>query len=157
MTPAERLNRLVDYDLWANLKILALLEDYPSFDHREKTLHLFYHIIGTQHHWHGRVVGADLSDIKVWPELELEDCRNLIKANYTKLKNLVGENEGELDRGISYKNSSGTAYTTTLSDILHHVVIHGQHHRSQIAMLLRMSEIAPPPTDFIFYTREQNG
>lgn len=156
MTSAERLNRLIDYDLWANLKILAVLEDYSSFEHREKALNLFYHIIGTQHHWHGRVTGADLAGIEIWPDLELEDCRPLIQENYRKLKTLLTENEKKLDRGISYKNSSGTAYTTALSDILHHLVIHGQHHRSQIAMLMRMGEIAPPPTDFIFYTRKED-
>lgn len=156
MTPSDRLRRLFDFDVWANLKVLAVLEDHSSYDREEKTLSIFYHIIGTQHIWYARITGAELLGVKVWPEYELGECRKLIESNYKQWHALIDENEDDPDRIISYKNTSGVAFETMLSDILHHVVIHGQHHRAQIATLLRMADIAPPPTDFIFYTRHKN-
>lgn len=154
MEAADRLRRLFDYDLWGNLKMLAVLEEQSDFEYRDKTLGLFNHIIGAQQLWYGRITGADLTGLDVWPEYPLGKGRSLIKKNFESMRDLIEGNEDDLDRTISYRNSSGTPYETALSDILHHLVIHGQHHRSQIAMLLRMSGIVPPPTDFIFFTRE---
>lgn len=157
MTPEASLIRLFDYDFWANNTILDYLIDYDSFEKRDKTLSLFYHIIGTQHHWYRRVTGAEFPDTEIWPEFELSDCQTLIEANHQRWSELIEEESGDLDQAISYQNSKGIDYESQLSDIMHHIIIHGQHHRSQIAMLLRMSDIAPPATDFIFYTRELDG
>lgn len=154
MDSASRLRRLFDYDVWATLKVLAVLEDHSSFEWREKVLDLFFHILGAQELWYRRVTGKDLSNIEVWPEYRLEECRSLIQTKHENWKMLIKEEEDNLDRIISYKNSKGVAYESMLSDIMHHLIIHGQHHRAQIATLLRMSGIAPPPTDFIFFTRQ---
>ena len=154
MTPYERLLRMFDYDAWANLKILALLEEHDSFEYREKVLGLFGHIIGSQQMWYERSIGGDPTGIEVWPDYEIDEFRDRFKSGHDKLQGLLKENREDLDRVINYRNSSGTSFETPLSDILHHLVVHGQHHRAQIGMLLRMSNIAPPATDFIFYTRE---
>ena len=76
-----------------------------------------------------------------------------IEANHQRWMELLETEQDDLDQLITYQNSKGVEYETKLSDIMHHIIIHGQHHRSQIAMLLRMSDIPPPGTDFIFYTR----
>ncbi|MFB3133724.1 MAG: DinB family protein [Rhodothermales bacterium] len=41
-----------------------------------------------------------------------------------------------------------------LHEILLHVIIHGQHHRAQIATCLRQHGHTPPPTDCIIFTRD---
>ncbi|MFH5833968.1 DinB family protein [Halalkalibaculum sp. DA3122] len=157
MTSEARLTRLLDYDFWANSTLLEYLTDYDSFEKREQSLRLFYHIIGTHHHWFRRVTGAEFPDTEIWPELRLEGCQRLIEANHQRWAELVEEEKGTLDQVISYRNSQGIQYESSLGDIMHHLIIHGQHHRSQIALLMRMSDIAPPATDFIFYTREVDG
>lgn len=154
MTDQERLIRLFDYDFWANHTIMDVLEENREFEKREKSLGLFYHIIGTHQHWYRRVTGKELAGMEIWPQLELSECSAHIEANHQRWMELLEKEHAELDQLISYQNSKGVEFETMLSDIMHHLIIHGQHHRSQIAMLLRMSEIAPPATDFIFYTRE---
>lgn len=154
MNSADRLRRLFDFDAWSNREILVVFKDYKSFEHQEKAMSLFSHIIAVQDLWYRRITGADLAGLEVWPGYPLSECQDKIKRFSSHWKRIIDENEEDLDRIISYKNTSGVAYETMLSDILHHVVIHGQHHRAQIASVLRESGIKPPPTDFIFYTRE---
>jgi uncharacterized damage-inducible protein DinB len=60
----------------------------------------------------------------------------------------------DLNRTVSYRNSSGTAFDTPLAVIAHHVVNHATHHRGQIAREIRRADGTPPATDYIFYDRE---
>lgn len=157
MTSYLQLSQLFNYDVWANLKVLAVLEDHPSFQEREKTVSLFFHILGAQELWYRRIKGASLEELEVWPEYEIAECRSLIESQSKQWNEILDEYEDDLETPISYTNSQGYDFETKLSDILHHIVIHGQHHRAQIAMRLREAKIAPPPTDFIFYIRDKDS
>lgn len=153
MSSVDRLRRLFDYDSWANQKVLDVITEHEGFAHYDKALSLFCHILAAEELWYRRVTGTDLSGFEVWPDHTLSEVSKMNADFPPRWQALLSENEDTLDRSISYKNTSGTAYDTSLSDILHHLVIHGQHHRAQIASLLRDVDIAPPATDFIFYTR----
>ncbi len=154
MTPAARLIKLFDYDAWANHKILNELQKNDSFENQDRALAFLNHIIGSQHHWYRRVTRAELHKREIWPSFPVGDCKDLIDANRQRWLELIEEESNDLDQTISYENSKGIQHESVLSDILHHLIIHGQHHRSQIALLLRQADIAPPGTDFIFFTRE---
>lgn len=152
MNSSERLLRLFDFDHWANKKVLDALPD-----DQDEPLELMSHILAAQELWYNRIIGADLSGLEVWPMYSLNQCKDLSANQAEQWRTLIEDNSKDLERLISYKNTSGNAYDTGLSDILHHVIIHGQHHRAQIATLLRQSGIKPPATDFIFYTRAQQN
>lgn len=154
MNSADRLRKLFAYDTWACLRVLAVLKENRQFELRNQAVNMFAHIISSQRHWYGRIIGETLTDTALWPADDLEECRKQLALLEELWLGLISSNEAQPDRFIDYQNSKGTAYRTMLSDILHHVIIHGQHHRAQIAFMLRSSGIAPPPTDFIFYLRE---
>lgn len=61
---------------------------------------------------------------------------------------------GDGERLITYRNSSGVEYTNTLEDILLHVAEHGVYHRGQVALLVRASGGNAIPTDYIIFTRD---
>lgn len=153
MDPAKRLRRLYEYDRWANRNVLDALEEHSGFENTDKTLSLMSHILAAEELWYRRIKAQELSGFEVWPIFSLEQLRKMSDDYFGRWQTLINENETDLDRVIAYHNTSGTAYETMLSDILHHVIIHGQHHRAQIATWLRMADITPPATDFIFYTR----
>lgn len=155
MNAAERLRRLYDYDRWANQQVFQVLKTNNTFEFRSKTNSLMSHIMAAEDLWYRRIEGHELSDLKVWPDYKMEEIATMIEEFGSRWQTLIKEYASDLDRRISYSNTSGTAYETMLSDILHHVIIHGQHHRAQIASWLRKADIAPPATDFIFYTRKQ--
>jgi uncharacterized damage-inducible protein DinB len=58
-----------------------------------------------------------------------------------------------LDQFISYKNSTGKEFKKSIRDILTHVALHGQYHRGQINLLLRIDGMEPINTDFITFRR----
>lgn len=152
MDSADRLLRLFSYDTWANEQVLLTLQDNLDKDGLEEAVKLYAHIAGSQEMWFRRIEGEDI-EVEIWPDDDLAESLQKLKTYSQKWKQLIENSRGDLDRLISYQNSKGTPFETMLSDILHHLVIHGQHHRAQIARLLRNAKITPPATDFIFFTR----
>lgn len=153
MDSADRFIRLFLYDDWANEQILLSLQEHIAFEQADKAIKFYAHIAGSQDLWYRRIKGESLEELKVWPEYDLPMALQKLKTLSQQWQQLIETNRTDLDRIISYENSKGTAFETTLSDILHHVIIHGQHHRAQIATLLRNAKITPPATDFIFFSR----
>jgi uncharacterized damage-inducible protein DinB len=54
---------------------------------------------------------------------------------------------------ITYRNSAGEEFTSSLEDILTHVAMHGSYHRGQVAAWMRQSGETPTPTDYIAFAR----
>lgn len=157
MNSVDRLHRLYNYDAWASRSVLDVLSRHTEAQHHGDALKLFSHLLGAQELWYARIAGDDYSGLEVWPDYNLEKCRELLPALDGRWHELITKNESALDRIIEYQNSSGVPFETALSDILYHVVIHGQHHRAQIAKVLREDDIKPPATDFIFFTRSADS
>ncbi|HKK45052.1 MAG TPA: DinB family protein [Balneolaceae bacterium] len=153
MEPSKQLLRLFSYDNWANEQILLSLQENPNFQGFDKAIGYFAHIAATQEHWYNRIEGISAGKLKIWPDYDLAQSFQILKDYSERWIELIDANREDPDRIISYKNSKGTPYETMLSDILHHLIIHGQHHRAQIAKLLRNAKITPPATDFIYFSR----
>ena len=153
MDSAHRLQRLLDYDAWASRKVLDVLKEHPNMDKYKEAMKLLGHLLNAQQIWHRRTLGRDFDDLELWPSHTAEECEAILDMMPEKWEEILNDNQKNPDKLISYKNTKGDAYETMLSDILHHLIIHGQHHRAQIAKLIRESGINPPATDFIFFTR----
>jgi len=154
MESADHLLRLFAYDNWANQQVLLSLQDnLDAIDEADRAVQYFAHIAGTQELWYRRAEQQSQDDLALWPDYDLPVALQKISTLNEKWQQLIESNQSKLDRLIMYTNSKGTAFDTPLSDILHHVIIHGQHHRAQIAQLLRNAKIDPPATDFIYFSR----
>lgn len=156
MNPADRLLRLFQYDDWANRKIRSALVEAPGTKELVEAFRMYAHLASAQQAWYARISGEE-SDRPLWPEMGLDESREVLESLAPRWRQLLREEREGLDRVVSYTNSKGTAYNTMLADILHHVIIHGQHHRAQIARFLRRTGYQPPATDFIYYVRETDG
>jgi uncharacterized damage-inducible protein DinB len=143
------LKRLFEYDLWANRKIFAAFQELEDGEAKSEINKMFSHTLAAQKIWAKRIEG-NKPKIEVWPELSGKEMQQLMSANHERLLGLISKKEAQ----FSYKNSAGNAYHSKTEDILMHVVIHGQHHRAQIARMLRAEGINPPGTDFLFFIRE---
>jgi len=145
------LDRLLRYDLWANRETLRALRqrDTPP----TRSLRWIGHIIGAEFLWLARMNGS-VSDLPVWPTLSLEEC----EARLSQLSGELGEfdidRRGPLDRPVRYTNSKGEPWTSTVEDILTHLVIHSAYHRGQIASDLRNAGQEPAYTDYIHAVRQ---
>jgi uncharacterized damage-inducible protein DinB len=61
---------------------------------------------------------------------------------------------GDDGRPVGYRNSKGEPWTSTVGDILTHVVTHSAYHRGQVASELRAAGFIPAYTDFIHAVRQ---
>lgn len=146
--------RLFDYNRWASTRVLRALQE--ADDAPERALELFSHVLRAQDHWYGRVEGTGHDGLDFWTTESLADCAERLAASTERWQMVLDDRATEgLDQLIAYTNSTGTAYENTLRDICTHVVNHGTHHRSQIALVLRQAGLAPPATDYIFYLRDE--
>ncbi len=153
MSQKDQLLRLFAYDIWANDQILLTLQEHLDFPSSDQAIAYFSHIAGSQEHWYARIEGGASEKIEIWPDYGLSTALQKLKTLTDKWKVVIESNQSDLGQKIHYQNSKGLQYATPLSDILHHIVIHGQHHRAQIAQLLRNAKITPPGTDFIYFSR----
>lgn len=146
--------RLFQYNRWATNRLLDVLADQE--DPPERAVELLSHLLRAQDLWYGRVRDTARAELSLWARDDLADCVERAEESSRRWRAFVDDcTAEELDARVSYTNSSGTTFETPLREILSHVVNHGTHHRAQISLVLREANIAPPPTDYIFFVREE--
>lgn len=143
--------KLVSHLEWADQRVLASLR--AASNPQPKALGVYAHILGSEHVWLSRIHGAP-PQLAVWPDLSLDECERVAGENAAQLRKVAeGITSEGLSRGITYRNSAGNQFTSTLEDILTHVTLHGSYHRGQVASLIRSAGDTPSPTDYIFFAR----
>ena len=146
----EYLRNLFVYDKWAMTRSLGTIET-PANPRAQATLS---HILLAEKIWLTRLNGEDASSIPVFDKLTLPDCIRLAdELNLAYLRYIDSLSEADLDRSISYKNTKGDEFDTSIRDILTHVGLHSVYHRGQIAMLVRDEGGEAVGTDHILFTR----
>jgi uncharacterized damage-inducible protein DinB len=145
------LERLLRYDMWANEETLrSLHQGAPP----AKSVRWMGHIIGAEFLWLARMQGRP-SQLAVWPELSVEQCESQMRQLPQALSQAVAELSRTPDRPVTYTNSKGEAWTSTIEEILTHLVIHSAYHRGQIASDLRNAGQEPAYTDYIHAVRQK--
>lgn len=150
----DGLGGLLDHLEWANLRVLEAARgtDNPV------ALRLLSHLLGAERVWLARIERGDSSDLEIWPDMDFEECRDLLDRNVADLRRLLGSlTEAELERPVAYRNSKGEEFRTPIGEILLHVLLHGSYHRGQIALRMRDGGDEPVNTDFITFAREALG
>jgi len=148
----EHLRRQFAYDAWANREVLATLS--ASARPTARPLQLLAHILSAERLWLERIRKQPQS-LPVWPDFTLEQC----EAQIAELARLWGEYLSQLSHAglsekVTYKNTKGEPWTSTVEDILTHVVLHSAYHRGQIATQVRAGGEQPAYTDFIHAARQ---
>lgn len=140
----------IEYDHWANELIFAEIEKLQGDEENDEILKLFAHLLAAQIVWAQRILGEKVSQ-PIWPEPNMNDIERMLAENPVLLKRALTSQ----DQIVKYQNSKGIVFKNTAEEIATHMAIHGQHHRAQIALLLRKAGISPPATDYIVYLRSQ--
>jgi uncharacterized damage-inducible protein DinB len=148
----DHLRRQFAYDDWANREVLAGLRACGVRTGRSGRL--MAHIFSAERLWLERLKHQPQS-LPVWPEFGLDECQ----AQAAELDRLWRPYLNQtapswLSEEIAYRNSKGEAWTSTVEDILTHVVMHSAYHRGQIASDMRAQGHTPVYTDFIHAVRQ---
>jgi uncharacterized damage-inducible protein DinB len=137
---------------WANQRILDHLQKNKT--ENNDIIRLFSHILLAEQVWYTRITGGDTNALKVWGNENLDNCEKLVKRNKDRFSTLLENlSENDLVKKVTYKNTQGKEFENSISDILTHVALHGQHHRGQINTKLRESGTDPVSIDYISMVR----
>jgi uncharacterized damage-inducible protein DinB len=150
MDRLTRLQRLFRYDDWANRETLASLRKGVT---TPKALRWLAHVIGAEKLWIERL-NRSKPGAAVWPELSLERCGKELDEVGKLWDEFLGDLDPEgFEREIEYVNSKGERWSSTVGDVLNHVLLHSAYHRGQIAAEVRSAGGEPAYTDFIHAAR----
>ena len=152
MNLADYLRRQFSYDEWANREVLAAIR--ASGNASQRSLQLIAHLLSAERIWLERLKQQPQSS-SVWPKSGLDEC----EAQAAEMAGLWREyldliTAGDVNQSVSYKNSKGEEWSSTIVDILSHVVLHSAYHRGQIASHMRENGQTPAYTDFIHGVRQ---
>ncbi|HKV75993.1 MAG TPA: DinB family protein [Gemmatimonadales bacterium] len=153
MSQLAEFRRLFRYEAWANAESLtsAVHMSVPPV----QVIKWLGHLAGTSAEWRARLTGT-ASRLAVWPGLSLRDCAVEFRREQTEWENyLSGLKESALADTIDYRNTKGELWSSTVSDVLTHVLLHGSYHRGQIASAVRAAGGSPAYTDFIHASRQR--
>ncbi len=152
MNVADYLRRQFAYNLWANQETLKAIRAAEGENRR--SIQLMSHILAAERVWLERLKQQPQS-VPVWPEPDLAKCEaesSVLGKLWFQFLDLI--TAGDVAQTISYKNSKGELWTSTIVDVLAHVVMHSAYHRGQIASHMRASGQTPAYTDFIHAIRQ---
>ena len=139
---------------WANRKLLSVLSQ--DGDVLSEAVGLMSHIVSAEHIWLARIGGQEEA-LAPWSRLSVPDCEAYAAANSAGYLNIIAQlDEGRLEESISFKLTNGTPMTSTLGDILSHVVVHGAHHRGQVARIIAQNGMEVPAIDYIVYRMQSD-
>jgi uncharacterized damage-inducible protein DinB len=145
-----RFRRLLEHDGWANVAALVSLQQGLA---PARGVAWLGHIIGAERLWISRI-RQEPPGMPVWPDFDLERCAaELTDLQGEWMRCLEGLDDESLYDGVAYRNSKGEFWTSTVADILSHVVLHASYHRGQIASAIREAGGTPAYTDFIHAVR----
>jgi uncharacterized damage-inducible protein DinB len=146
----EYFRRQFAYDEWANREVLTILRGSGAASTRP--VQLMAHVLSAERLWLERLTQQSQT-LPVWPQFTLEHCEQQATAMGRLWREYL-DAKLHLARSISYKNSKGEPWTSSVQDILTHVVMHSAYHRGQIASHMRASGQTPAYTDFIHCVRQ---
>ena len=146
---SQHLQRLLQYDAWANGETVGSLHDRPP----ERSLRWMAHIVGAEYLWLARLNGES-APLAVWPELGVDACSENLSALARLWPEFLEEHRNSLEDKVAYTNTQGEAWTNTVEEILTHVTLHSAYHRGQIASDVRGAGMKPAYTDYIHAARQ---
>jgi uncharacterized damage-inducible protein DinB len=149
MNLADYMRRPFAYNTWANGEVLKTLRGNGG---SERSQQLMAHILAAERVWLERLLRVPQS-VAVWPDPDLARSE-MENSNLGRQWSEFLDNTKDFDESIAYKNTKGESWTSTVVDVLTHVLMHSAYHRGQIASHMREIGQMPAYTDFIHGVRQ---
>ncbi|MBP6403902.1 MAG: DinB family protein [Bacteroidia bacterium] len=160
----EMLLKYVQYNLWANQRLLDIISEHcsdeqlnrelvSSFPTIRKTL---LHIWGAESVWLIRLNG---SSPNAWTWMQYEGSQDELKKEILNndqawIDFVQDKDEKFLSAVFDYKTLDGKEYSSKRSETIHHCMNHSTFHRGQLVTMLREVGITNlVSTDFIAFCR----
>ena len=158
MADSRQLRRLIDYNQWADERILAAI-DGLSVEELTRPREAYFgtiaqnlrHTVGAQRIWLARWRGEE----PAYDEAITAPWRQAYAATHAILRAFVGGlSDSDADRVLRYTALNGVARQIGLAQSIIHVVNHGTAHRAETGLLLERLGRSPGDLDYAYYCFE---
>jgi uncharacterized damage-inducible protein DinB len=141
---------LFAHQAWADAQMWHYFGATPAAHSDKKVLELLGHIHAVQRFFLSAVQGEPLTREELTKELSLADLRDSYRAYHVQADRFLPKmRDSHLKDRITVPWFPD--FQPTVSEALTQVFMHTQHHRAQIAMLLRQLGGDPKPVDYIVW------
>ena len=154
------LERLFDYSHWANRKLFEVLSQLTdeqftqvvagSYGSVRNTL---VHVLSAEWGWIDRCGGTPrgpaLKPADYPTVASVRDLGQHVERYGHEFLSILRDDD--LDRIVEWALGGGPSRKSHLGELMQHAVIHGVHHRGQVALLLRLLGYTPGNFDILFY------
>jgi uncharacterized damage-inducible protein DinB len=157
----DLIRELYDYHRWANRRLFGVAAGLGEASTRDMGQQwsvptikgMFAHLCSADFIWLSRWKGASPTHMLTDADFPtFADLRTRWDALETEQHAFVESlTAADLARPISYKNTEGVPFSVTLGPLLHHVVNHATHHRSEAATMITLISTSPPDTGINTY------
>ena len=154
MTYAAQLRSLVDYNRWANERIIAASNDMSDEQFAGKDADglslrgVLGHAVGTQLWWLGNWTGVQPTAF----ERSREGLRRAYSDAHDGLDALLAStDDGGWERIVEFEFQPGSPLRLPMWQTLAQVMMHGIQHRAEAAVLLTRAGHSPGNMDYILW------
>ena len=159
----ETLRQLYDYAYWANGQLLDVVRKLTPEEFTKSVAGgwgsvrtTLVHTMSAEWGWLGRSGGTERGprlDPEKFPTVEsLVEQWDEVRTD--ALEFLATLSDDDLDRQVDFE-LGGHPLSMTVGEMLSHAMVHGVHHRGQVAMMLRQLGHVPGNFDLLFYHLER--
>lgn len=162
----QDLKTFYNYNYWATKKVLAVVSELSQEEFTKEVAggygsirNTLVHIMSTEWGWLSRCGGHQReSSLKAEDFPTLESITEVWAEVETYIHDFLGTlTDEKLTQMVYYPGKNNITRSMPMGELLHHSIIHGAHHRGQIAVLLRELGYSPGSIDILFYYAEQHG
>lgn len=168
---SQNAQRTYDYQVWANDRLFARLEQLPEGVFHAEVASVFPSVAQTLGHVYlfEKLYLHVLSEVpneEIFPMMPgwTEEAKGRTVGEMRQLFAAVAEEYRELirrtpdpDKAMTITHPRYGSMDTRFSEILQHVVNHGTYHRGNVTAILRQQGHAGVPTDYMFYLMESRS
>ena len=153
---ADQVRSLIDYNEWANLRILdsaaGLTEeqlDSTSAASFETIRGSLTHILGAQRIWHARWTRTTAGSPKAH---SLNGLKEAFENSHQDLRKVaLGLDDQRAGSSFDYTDSKGVPQRRGLGNLIIHMVNHGTYHRGEVALMLTGMDRSPGDIDYLYF------
>lgn len=153
---------MLAYERHATVAVERSLLSVPAAGRAEpgylKAAAIFGHIQQATYLWLVRLGELEARPFEMFPAWSPEQSAADAAESHAAMERLLAGLDGQgLERAVAYTSLDGTAYRSTVGEILTHVFNHATYHRGQIALLVAGAGGERATTDFIAFSRVKGG
>lgn len=162
MSWTDQVRSLVEYNQWANAKVLAACDGLSEEElHKDRGAsrgsisELLAHLGQAEAGWFSRLSATEMEPVSDG-DAPFADLREMIERVDGKMADWASSvSEGELDTERRFSRPGDATYSAVAWQPLTTLLMHSTQHRAEIGVMLAQVDRSPGDVDFVYFASER--